>query len=114
MAIYASRDDELCCPLCGETNTHIDHVKIATRKLGEEDGALVEIGVSRTGEISDETDKIPVGQVGVGRRHRIALIGWCEYCNGEFALVFTQHKGVTLMESVDLERQVIDDAPDAA
>lgn len=102
MSVYASRDDELCCPLCGDTNTHVDRVGMAARTTGE-DGEITEIGFNARGVVTDDTGNIPLSrQVGVGRRHRIALFGWCESCDGEFALLFTQHKGVTLVESVDL------------
>ena len=40
----------------------------------------------------------PAGPFGEGRRHRIALSGFCEECGHEFALVFTQHKGDTIIE----------------
>jgi hypothetical protein len=46
----------------------------------------------------------PVGEivgVGVGRRHRIAVTGICERAgHRRFAVVFTQHKGVTYVEAV--------------
>jgi hypothetical protein len=38
--------------------------------------------------------------VGVGRRHRIAVTGICEQAGHRFAVVFTQHKGVTYVEAV--------------
>lgn len=102
MSVYASRDDELCCPLCGDTNTHVDRVGMAAWVTGE-DGQITEIGFTACGVVTDDTGRIPPSRhVGVGRRHRIALFGWCESCDGEFALLFTQHKGVTLVESIDL------------
>ena len=101
MSIYTSLDDEMVCPLCGETNTHIDQVAMAARPQGE-DGVIVEIGVTAAGELVHETAVIPPSRhVGLGRRHRIALHGWCESCDGTFAWLFTQHKGVTLLEAVD-------------
>lgn len=102
MGIYTSLNDEMACPLCGETNTHVDRVAMTGRDPGE-DGATVELGILANGAIVDATGKVPPSRhVGVGRRHRIALIGCCEHCEGEFALLFTQHKGVTLVETVDL------------
>lgn len=111
MTVYTNRDNELCCPLCGDSNTHIDRVAMAARPDGE-DGPIAEIAVTNTGDVSDQADGIPPSRyVGEGRRHRIALIGWCELCTGEFALLFTQHKGVTYTESVNLQRAVTDGWP---
>lgn len=103
MSVYTNREDELCCPLCGETNTHVDRVSVATRPGGE-DGVVIPVGLTAHGAIT--TNDVPLSRhVGEGRRHRIALYGWCETCGGRFALLFTQHKGVTLTESVDLTEQ---------
>lgn len=100
MSVYTSVENELCCPLCGDVFVHIDGVQVAARS---EDGPFSEIGISSAGDVTDETGNVPVGTaVGVGRRHRIALLGWCEICDGRFALVFTQHKGVTFAESVEM------------
>lgn len=106
MSVYTTNDDELCCPLCGETNTHLDEVAIAARPTGE-DGPVREMLVNARGILTHPLAHgragVPAGRhVAAGRRHRFALIGWCETCDGRFALVFTQHKGVTLTESVDL------------
>lgn len=77
MSVYTTNAGELCCPLCSETNVHIDGISI-------------------------DSDA-PAGiHVGVGLGKRIALLGWCEYCEGRFALLFTGYQGVTYMESVDL------------
>lgn len=102
MSVYTSNDDELCCPLCGDTNTHIDEVTIAARPSGE--GApITVIGVNNRGDVTGRPGIVPGSRrVGQGRRHRFALMGWCESCDGRFSLVFTQHRGVTLVESVDL------------
>lgn len=102
MSVYTSTSNELCCPLCGDVFVHVDQAQVAARTAGE-DGPIKEIGVTAAGDISDETGNVPVGaRVGVGRRHRIALLGWCESCSGKFALVFTQFKGVTFVESVEM------------
>lgn len=101
MSVYTSVENELCCPLCGDVYVHIDGVQVAAGPDAE-DGP-VEIGLSADGDVLDETGNVPAGTaVGVGRRHRIALLGWCEICDGRFALVFTQHKGVTFAESVEM------------
>lgn len=104
MSVYTTNDDELCCPLCGDSNTHVDRVSVAARPKGE-DGPVISIDVAANGVVGESA--VPTSRhVGVGRRHRIALIGWCESCDGEFALLFTQHKGVTLVESIDLGEHV--------
>ena len=100
MSVYTSNNRELCCPLCGDVFVHVDSVRLATRPRGE-DGVQVHVGLKNDGRLI--TDEAPAGlTVGQGRRHRIALIGWCESCSGRFSLVFTQHKGVTFVESVPL------------
>ena len=110
MSVYTSGKDELCCPLCGDTNTHLDEVAVAARLLGE-GGPVAEIGMDARGAVTNRASLVPVGrQVGTGRRHRFSLFGWCEACDGRFALVFTQHQGVTLVESVDLSLNVAEDA----
>lgn len=101
MSVYTNNADELCCPLCGDSNTHLDEVAVAARPTGE-DGPIAEVGITANGAVTNRAGLVPAGQVGRGRRHRFALLGWCESCDGRFALVFTQHKGVTLTESVDL------------
>lgn len=102
MGIYTNVNSEMVCPLCGDTNTHVDRMAMAARPNGE-DGTIVEITVPADGDVIRGGRDIPPSRhVGLGRRHRIALYGWCESCNGEFALLFTQHKGVTLVESVGL------------
>lgn len=98
--IYTSLDGEMVCPRCGDTNTHLDRVSVAARPNGE-DGPIVNIGVTAGGDVS-ETIVQPSRYVGAGRRHRIALTGWCEGCYGDFTWLFTQHKGVTLVEHFDL------------
>lgn len=76
-------------------------VYIAAR---QEDEEFNEITVSAvTGQIrTHEEQSAPAGPaVGDGRRHRIAITGYCEG-EGEhkFAVVFTQHKGWTFMEAI--------------
>lgn len=91
-------EDGIACPLCGFSCTHINRVEIAARS---EDQIPSHIAVDATsGTIETRADP-PVGSaVGEGRRHRIALIGTCEGCPATFAIVFTQHKGDTLVEVV--------------
>lgn len=97
-----NEESELRCPMCGDANTHVNSAAVAARKAGE-DGEITEIGVACDGHVAElSPGSVPVGEyVGVGRRHRIALLGWCESCAGRFALVFTQHKGTTVVESVE-------------
>lgn len=113
MSVYTSNANELCCPLCGNTNTHLDEVAVAARPAGE-DGPVAEVGINAQGAVTNRAGLVPVSpSVAHGRRHRFALIGWCESCEGRFALVFTQHKGVTLTESVALESERLADWPAA-
>jgi hypothetical protein len=113
MSVYTSNASELCCPLCGDTNTHLDEVAVAARPSGE-DGPIAEVGLNARGAVTNRAGLVPESRsVGRGRRHRFALIGWCESCDGRFALVFTQHKGVTLVESVDLAPEQLVDWPAA-
>ena len=93
------RANWLACPLCDETGgSHLDAVQIAAR---QEDQDFINIEVSTVSGDITHPSLVPVGsEVGEGRRDRIALAGWCEVCGGKFALVFTQHKGVTFVEWV--------------
>lgn len=95
-----SEDDKMCCPVCGHLNTHVDSVGIHAR---EEDRPGEHITVDAVTGYVGRAKRIPKGPIGgVGRRHRIALIGTCEG-GCEFALVFTQHKGETYFEIVSME-----------
>lgn len=61
-----------------------------------------------SGEVGqgDDIPSAPTGQaVGEGRRHRIALTGFCELCGGDYAIVFTQHKGQTHVETVSINHE---------
>ncbi|MER6831976.1 hypothetical protein ABT352_38720 [Streptosporangium sp. NPDC000563] len=56
-----------------------------------------------TGEVAATPEEVSVlagDAVGEGRRQRLVLTGSCEICGGEYAIVFTQHKGETYMETV--------------
>ena len=88
----------LICPACHGYTTHVDVVRVSAR---DEDREFNEIFVHAiTGEVRTQSSvPAPVGKrVGEGRRHRIALSGSCEECGHQFALVFTQHKGDTIVE----------------
>ena len=90
----------LTCPSCGDTyGVHVEQVRVSARV---EDGVFDEIIVdARSGQVSTHNpEEGPRGHaVGVGRRHRISLMGYCELCPGScFSLVFTQHKGETFVE----------------
>lgn len=96
----------MACPLCGDGDgTHVDHVYVAARR---EDADFVNIHVSGlTGQV-DRPSPVPAPEgpgVGQGRRHRFALTGWCEMCGGQYAIVFTQHKGATLIETVPVNTE---------
>jgi hypothetical protein len=109
-------EDTFCCPYCGDEWVHLDQAGFATRT--HEDGPITNIVINPGGGMwmaadgdehrhakNDPANEIPMGtRVGVGRRHRIVLYGWCETCPDTFALVFTQHKGRTLFEVVKLEK----------
>jgi acid stress-induced BolA-like protein IbaG/YrbA len=91
-------EGSLICPKCGGYTTHVDHVQVAARG---DDQTFDEIYVNaETSEVRTHRHvKAPVGTfVGEGRRHRIALSGFCEECGAQFSLVFTQHKGDTVIE----------------
>jgi hypothetical protein len=103
MSVYTDNDNQLCCPMCGDVYVHVDQARIAARPDGE-DGREAPIAVTARGRVLIEGAPVPAGPtVMTGRRHRIALLGWCENCSANFALVFTQHKGVTFVESVRLD-----------
>ena len=93
----------LCCPACASEVTHVDRVYISARY--EDAIPTDEIRVhARSGRIQTRcTTPAPVAPSGEGRRHRISLIGWCELCGSDWALVFTQHKGATLVELTPTE-----------
>jgi len=86
-----------CCPLCNSELTHFDQVHISARK---EDAEFTEIRVNAiTADV--EMNAGPGPGIDWGRRYRISLIGWCEYCGHEFAIVFRQVKGNTPVEIVN-------------
>lgn len=81
----------LMCPECGETSgLHIDGVEL-------ENASGDRHRVDAVGE--DGSSRFNVQQDGDashnGRRHQIALLGWCEICRYKFSLTFRQHKGMT-------------------
>lgn len=99
--IRVNQDLQLLCPACGSEYTHLDAVQVAARR---EDALPGEITVNAiSGLVSGSPAPAPAGNIaGIGRRHRIAITGWCEGCHTYFALVLTQHKGVTYTEIVPL------------
>lgn len=108
--IRTDADGRLLCPECGSEWTHSEIVYVAARK---EDGPFDEISVNAiTGQVKTHNDlAAPAGAaVGEGRRHRIAVTGSCETGGHSFAIVLTQHKGVTVVETVtDIQRDVYGD-----
>lgn len=91
----------LRCPHCGDQWTHIDQVDVAARR---EDGPFTDITVDATTGRIDTQGATAIGtHVGIGRRHRIVLAGSCEICGATLELIFTQHKGQTLVEWVMAE-----------
>jgi hypothetical protein len=89
----------LVCPCCGGTGgTHVNTAYVSARQEDHEPQEIHVHGI--TGEVTHETIEAPVGNaIGRGRRNRIALTGWCDMCQGEFAIIFTQHKGQTYVET---------------
>jgi len=97
-----TNEDVMACPRCGGSlGPHLNHVYVAARK---EDGEFTNVHVdARSGEVDAMFAMVaPVGSLGEGRRHRIALTGWCDSCQREFAVIFTQHKGTTLVETIPI------------
>lgn len=86
--------DRMLCPKCGGNYVHIDEVFVAGRP--REDGEIKPVHVDSGGRVSAE-ERVSLPIPDVGRRHAIALKGWCELCSAEFAVEFVQHKGQTLL-----------------
>lgn len=100
--VRVTEDGVLRCPRCGDEWTHIDRVDVAAR---HEDGPTGDIAVDAcTGQVATKGVAPAIGShVGIGRRHRIVLVGSCEICGATLELIFTQHKGQTLVEWVMAE-----------
>lgn len=98
--ITVDSDGILRCPNCNDEYLHLEEVLIGAR---EEDRTFNDIKVNAvTGQVRTHDEPAPVGRAqGLGRRHRIAVRGYCETCGSNIALVFTQHKGVTFAEWSD-------------
>lgn len=98
--LRVNNEDCLLCPRCGGEWTHIENVHISARA---EDHAVTEIrvnAITATITAGPNAGAGPTGtRVGQGRRQRISLLGYCETCGSNWALVFTQHKGVTFVEA---------------
>jgi hypothetical protein len=86
---------ELCCPLCGGSNTHIDETFVA--------GSYVEAVRVPTGQVVARGDHCGVS---IERVTSASLLGWCESCGGKFELRFATDKGVTLVEAVALPGKI--------
>jgi len=102
-----TRNAVLLCPVCNEGFTHLNWVEVAARET--EDGHEHGFGicVEHCGFYSESPD-VPVGlKVGHGRRSRIVLIGECENGGHNFGLFFTQHKGETIIETMELRREEV-------
>jgi hypothetical protein len=98
----------VACPLCDHPYIHFDRVDIAAGAEDEELKPIRVNAVTGTVHTGDAVFPVPIKgrHVGEGRRHRVALLGWCEGCGHpdgrRLALVFTQHKGETLVEVVEV------------
>jgi hypothetical protein len=88
----------LRCPVCGDEFAHIERVAIAAGAEDQERSHLLVDAVR--GRIETRPgQQTPAGvEVGEGRRHRIALLGYCEDGGHAFAFVLTQHQGQTYLE----------------
>lgn len=85
-------DGRLTCPKCCENYVHIDDVFIAGRP--REDGPVEPVHVDHRGQVREGLNvALPIPET--GRRHVIALKGWCEMCAAHFTIEFKQHKGQT-------------------
>lgn len=84
----------LRCPACAGDYVHLDDTYVAGRS--REDGPIKFVHIDSGGNLQDASEKsTPLPKTGLGRRHAIALAGWCEGCNTNLAIVFQQHKGQT-------------------
>lgn len=103
--------EALACPRCGEaTGLHLDDVIVGgaggavvevTTGGGEDACAIPRVTVAPTGSSSDRAKRAQLSMTGL-RRHYIKIVGWCEHCGqGEFGIVFKQHKGMTYVAVVD-------------
>jgi len=90
-------DGSLLCPKCGHDCTHLDDTFVAGRP--REDGPFVRVHVDSHGRVAEGASG-PTPADGEGRRHHIAIAGWCEECRTRFAVVFKQHKGATKISTV--------------
>jgi hypothetical protein len=92
------REGVMSCPVCHDENgTHVDGVLALTR--AREDSEPVYLALLADGRLNHVRDgEHPNGFADTGRRHEFALVGWCEMCGGNWALVFRQHKGQTLIK----------------
>lgn len=91
----------MLCPICRQACVHLDYVHISARPEGEGDcrgeGEYKEIVIDAvTGRVAEDVSVPGPGRV--SRRHGIAIMGWCETCGEEMALIFAQQKGQTLFK----------------
>ena len=87
------------CPLCKSEWTHLDEVRVAGRP--REDGDIFPVRVDAGGHVTQGLGVVvPFGELGLGRRHTISIVGWCEGCGERFAFAFQQHKGQTLLSTL--------------
>jgi len=104
--VDAYGQSSMSCPRCGQPDgVHIDRVLggvadgstagLAAR--GEDEAARLDVVTTPPGEQQPE-DRLIVEAAGGLRRHFFALVGTCEHCGDrEFALIFKQHKGSTMV-----------------
>lgn len=101
-------------PGCRGGYTHITGVRYWTREV-EFSGEIKPIHISYQGEVFEEVREDPKSELAQGfspERTSLALIFWCEDCQGEFYAVFAQHQGNTFTFTKKLGQKRWDDEED--
>ena len=98
-------DDRLLkCPGCGDANgTHHDRVTIYSRYDDEKDVTPYVIKSLGFEEDTDPPEKIPPNPS--SRRSGLIIEGWCELCPCRWNLTIGQHKGVTIIECLEIDSE---------
>lgn len=106
-ALRCSDEDELVCPRCNGTYTHVDTVEISTAsKKGVTVTVDGEDAKATATVVPNNLPSVVTTEFGshAGRRTTITLIVECEWCPGWlFAIAFAQHKGNTFVAVSDID-----------
>lgn len=91
----------MMCPICDHPHTHVEEAGIAVVDDDYTDRELITVN-AETGEVRTHAEEgaVPTEDP-PSRGSRIVLKGWCEGGH-KFAVVFSQHKGSTLVAVQDL------------